>query len=174
MQSDTAVVQSALRRPGEAWATGDLTEGTSVEKPKKKRIRVIAPPHSGSEALYQSPSLGGGIRAPAMFNGGKARIDRQVAYPAAKQKAKVESPASWLGNEKWKETRGLEVCTKTAAVAASITRDCGDEGTRDALSPGSAARRRHAVHYLFVEVFGAPEKQDWAAPNFHQRYRGSS
>ena len=44
-----------------------------------------------------------------------------------------------------------------------------DEGTRDALSPGSAARRRHAIHYLFVEVFGAPEEEDWAAPNFHLR-----
>jgi len=35
--------------------------------------------------------------------------------------------------------------------------DRGDEGTRDALSPGSAVRRRHAIHYLCVEVFGAPE-----------------
>ena len=33
MQSDTAVAQSTLRRPGEAQASGDLTEGTSLEKP---------------------------------------------------------------------------------------------------------------------------------------------
>ena len=36
--SDTAVVQSTIRCPGEAQASGDLTKGTSVEKPKKRRI----------------------------------------------------------------------------------------------------------------------------------------
>ena len=79
-----------------------------------------------------------------------------MAYPAAKQKAKAASSASWSGYEEWKETESLEVCTKTGAIV-SITWDRGDEGTRDALSPGSAARRRHAIHYLGVEVFGAPE-----------------
>ena len=34
MQSDTAVVQSTIRCPGETQASGDLTEETSVEKPK--------------------------------------------------------------------------------------------------------------------------------------------
>jgi len=64
--------------------------------------------------------------------------------------------------------KSFEVCTKTGAVV-SITWDRGDEGTRDALSPGSAARRRHAVRYLFVEAFGAPDEEDWAAPNVHLR-----
>ena len=40
---------------------------------------------------------------------------------------------------------------------------------RAPLSPGSDVRRRHAIHYLFVEVFGAPDEEDWAAPNFHLR-----
>ena len=51
----------------------------------------------------------------------------------------------------------------------SITWDRDDEGKRDPLSAGSAARRRHATHYLFVEVFGAPKKADLAAPNFDLR-----
>jgi hypothetical protein len=42
----------------------------------------------------------------------------------------------------------------------SITWDRNDEGARDALSPGSAARRRYAIHYLFAEAFGAPKKKD--------------
>ena len=103
-----------------------------------------------------------------MLTGVKARTDPQVAYPAAKQKAKVAAVASRAGYEEWKKTKWLEVCTKTGAVA-SITWDREDEGARAPLSPGSAVRRRHAIHYLFVEVFGAPDEEDWAAPNFHLR-----
>jgi len=61
-----------------------------------------------------------------------------VAYPAAKEKAKAAISVAWSGHEEWKETKSLEVCTKTGAVA-SVTWDRGDEGTRGALSPGSAA-----------------------------------
>ena len=43
------------------------------------------------------------------------------------------------------------------------------EVARDTLSPGSAALRRNAIHYFLVEVFGAPEKEDWKTPNFHER-----
>ena len=64
--------------------------------------------------------------------------------------------------------KSLEACTKTVA-AASITWDRGNEGTRDALGLGPAARRRHAIHHLFVEVFGTPKEEDWAALDFHQR-----
>ena len=165
-----SVAQSALRRPGEAQAPGDLTEGTSVEKPKKRRISGdrAALGVTQEEAYYQAPSLGGGTGVSAFLTTSRARIDRQVAYPAAKQKAKAASSASWSGYEEWKETKNLEVCTKTGAIV-SITWDRGDKGTRDALSPGSAARRRHAIHYVFVEVFGAPEEEEWAAPNFHLR-----
>ena len=170
MQSDTAVAQSTLSRPGEAQASGDLTEGTSVEKPKKKRISGdrAALGVTQQEAYYQAPSLGGGTGVSALLTTSRARIDRQVAYPEAKQKAKAASSASWSGYEEWKEAKNLEVCTKTGAIV-SITWDRGDEGTRDALSPGSALRRRHAIHYLFVEVFGAPKEEEWAAPNFHLR-----
>jgi hypothetical protein len=64
------------------------------------------------------------------------------------------------------EDKSLEVFTKTGEIA-SITWDRDNEGTRDALSPGSATRRRYAIHYLFAEVCGAPKGEDWAAPNFH-------
>ena len=73
-----------------------------------------------------------------------------------------------VGVEELKETKSLGVFTKTGAVV-SVTWDHGDERTREALSPGSAARRRHEIHYLLVEVFGAPEEGDWAAPDFHLR-----
>ena len=164
------MAQSTLRRPGEAQASGDLTEGPSVEKPEKRRISGdrAALGVTQEEAYYQAPSLGGGTGVSAFLTTIGARIDRQVAYPAAKQRAKAASSASWSGHEEWKETKSLEVGTKTGAIV-SITWDRGDEGTRDALSPGSAARRRHAIHYFFVEVFGAPEEEDWAAPNFHLR-----
>ena len=101
MQSDTAVAQSTLCRPGETQESGDLTEGTSVEKPKKRRI-------SGGratlgvtqrEACYQAPSLGGGTGVSALL-AAKARIDRQVACPATKQKAKAALAAVWSGYEK--------------------------------------------------------------------------
>jgi len=178
MQSDTVVAQSTLRRPEETEAPGDLTEKTSVEGRRRGASRVIAPRSGspkkslrvhflalllhirwpprerGKKAFNQAPSLGGGTGVSAFLATNRARIDRQVAYPAAKEKAKAASSASWLGYEEWKETKSLEVCTKTGAVA-SITWDRGDEGTRDALSPGLAARRRHAIHYFFVEVFGA-------------------
>ena len=164
------MAQSTLRRPGEAQASGDLTEGTSVEKPEKRRISGdrAALGVTQEEAYYQAPSLGGGTGISAFLTTIGARIDRQVAYPAAKQRANAASSASWSGHEEWKATKSLEVGTKTGAIV-SITWDRGDEGTRDALSPGSAARRRHAIHYVFVEVFGAPEEEDWAAPNFHLR-----
>ena len=45
-------------------------------------------------------------------------IDRHVAYPVAKQKARAVSSAAWSGYGEWKETRGLEVCTKTGAVVS--------------------------------------------------------
>ena len=57
----------------------------------------------------------------------------------------------------------IEVCTKTGAIA-SIIWDRDDEGKRDSLSAGSAARRRHTIHYLFVEVFGDPKR--------HQKQNG--
>ena len=103
-----------------------------------------------------------------MLTGVKARTDPQVAYPATKQKAKAAAVASRAGYEEWKKAKCLEVCTKTGAVA-SITWGREDEGARAPLSPGSAVRRRHAIHYLFVEVFGTPDEEDWAAPNFHLR-----
>ena len=79
MQSDTAVAQSTLQ------ASGDATEGTSVEKPKKRcipgdRAALGVTQH---EAYCQAPSLGGGTGVSASLTG-KARIGPQVAYPAAK------------------------------------------------------------------------------------------
>jgi hypothetical protein len=74
----------------------------------------------------------------------------------------------WGGYEEWKKAKCLEVYTKTGAILF-VTWDRDDEGTRDPLSPFSAARRRHAVYYLFVEVFGAPIKEDWTTPSFHLR-----
>jgi len=75
---------------------------------------------------------------------------------------------SCAGYEEWKKAKCLEVFTETGAIF-SITWDRDDEETRHPLSPGSVARRRHAIYYLFVEVFGAPKKEDWTAPNFHLR-----
>ena len=160
MQSDTAVAQSTLSRPGEAQASGDLTEETSVEKPKKRRISGdrAALGVTQEEAYYQAPSLGGGTGVSAFLTTSRARIDRQVAYPAAKQKVKAASSASWSGYEEWKETKSLEVCTKTGAIV-SITWDRGDEGTRDALSPGSAARRRHAIHIFLSRSSARPRRR---------------
>jgi hypothetical protein len=69
-----------------------------------------------------------------------------VAYKAVKQKAKAAAAVLRAGFEEWKKTKSLEVCTNTGAIA-SITWDRNNEGTRVALSPGSTARRRHAIHY---------------------------
>ena len=100
MQSDTAVAQLALRRPGEAHAPGDLTEGPSAEKPKKRAILgdLAALGVTQHGAYYQAPSPGGGTGVPAFLTG-KARIDRQVACPATKQKAKAAVAAAWSGYE---------------------------------------------------------------------------
>jgi len=73
MQSDTAVVQSTLRRPGETQAPEDPTEGTSAEKPKKRRISgdraalratqeeayYPRPPTPGSKVFRTPPHWGG-------------------------------------------------------------------------------------------------------------------
>ena len=79
------MAQSTFRRPGETQTSGDLTEGTSVEKPKKSRISgdraALGVTHH--EAYYQAPSLGGGTGVSASLTG-KARIGPRVAYPAAK------------------------------------------------------------------------------------------
>jgi hypothetical protein len=120
------------------------------------------------EAYYQAPSLGGGTGVSALLTGDKARTDPQVASPAAKHKAKAAAAVSCAGYEEWKKAKCLEVFTETGAIF-SITWDRDDEETRHPLSPGSVARRRHAIYYLFVEVFGAPKKEDWTAPNFHLR-----
>ena len=125
MQSDTAVAQSNLRRPGETHASGDLTAGASVEKPKKRRISGdrAALGVTQREACYQAPSVGGGTGVSAFLTG-KARIDRQVAYPAAKRRG----CRAVSGYGELKETKGLEVYTKTGAVV-SATWDRDDEGT---------------------------------------------
>jgi hypothetical protein len=69
-----------------------------------------------------------------------------VACKAVKQKAKAAAAVLRAGFEEWKKTKSLEVCTNTGAVI-SITWDRDKEETRDALSSGSTARRRHAIHY---------------------------
>jgi hypothetical protein len=170
MQSDTAAAQSTFSRPGDTRTPAGLTEVATVQKPKTRRVSGdrAALGVTQKEAYYQAPSLGGGTGVFAMLTGGKARTDPQVAYPAFRKKAKAAVAASRAGYEEWKKTKSLEVCTKTGAIV-SITWDRDDEGTRDPLSPGSAARRRHAIYYLFVEVFGAPKKEDWTAPNYHLR-----
>jgi hypothetical protein len=118
MQSGTAVAQLTLRHPGEAHASVDLTDVTSVEKQKKRRISgdraALGATQEG--AYCQAPSLGGGARVPALLTG-KALIDRQVAYPAAKQKVKAASSAAWSGYEELKETKSLKACTKRGAFA---------------------------------------------------------
>jgi hypothetical protein len=91
-----------------------------------------------------------------------------VACTAVKQKAKAAAAVLRAVFEECKKTKSLEMCTKTGAIV-SVTWDRDNEGTRDALSPGSAARRQYAIHYFFAEVFGAPKEEDWAAPNFHLR-----
>ena len=108
---------------------GDVTEGAPVEKPKKRRIPGdrAALGVTQHEARNQAPSLGGGTGVSALLTG-KARIDPQVAYPAAKQKAKAAVAAAWSGYGEWKEARSPGVCNKTGAVV-SITWDRGDEGT---------------------------------------------
>ena len=96
MQFGTAVAQSTLRLSGGAQASGDLTEETSIEKPKKRRISGAALGVTKHEAYYQALSLGGGTRVSA-FLAGKARIDRQMAYPATKHKVKAAVAAAWSG-----------------------------------------------------------------------------
>ena len=63
------MAQSTLSRPGEAQASGALTEGTSVEKPKKRRILGdrAALGVTQEEAYYQAPSLGGGTGVSAFL-----------------------------------------------------------------------------------------------------------
>ena len=53
-----------------------------------------------------------------MLTGDKARTDPQVAYTAAKQKAKAAAAVSWAGFEEWKKAKCLEVCAKTCAIAS--------------------------------------------------------
>jgi len=100
--------------------------------------------------------------------GDKARTDPQAACTAVKQKAKAAAAVLRAGFEEWKKTKSLEGYTKTGAIAL-ITWDRDNEGAREALSPGSAARCRNAIHYFLAEVFGAPKEGGWAAPNFHLR-----
>jgi len=87
------------RRPGETQTYADLTEAAFTQKSKKRRISGdrAALRVTREEAYFQAPSLGGGTRVPAMLNGGKSRIDRQVVYPTAKQNAKAASAACWGG-----------------------------------------------------------------------------
>jgi hypothetical protein len=63
-----------------------------------------------------------------------------VACTAVKQKAKAAAAVLRAGFEKWKKTKSLEVYIKTGAIV-SIAWERDNEGTREALSPGSAARR---------------------------------
>ena len=65
--------------PGERRASRDPTEGTSVEKPIKRRISGdrAALEVTQHGAYYQAPSLGGGSGVSAFLTG-KARIDCPV------------------------------------------------------------------------------------------------
>ena len=79
----------------------DLTESAVVQKPTKRRASVnrAALGVTQEEAYYQAPSLGGGTGVSALLAGDKARTDPQVAYTAAKQKAKAASAVSSAGYE---------------------------------------------------------------------------
>ena len=70
------------------------------------------------EAYYQAPSFGFGTGVSAYLTGGKARTEPQVAYPAAKHKAKAAAAVSCAGYEEWKKAKCLEVCAKTCAIAS--------------------------------------------------------
>ena len=74
------------------------------------------------EAYYLEPSLGGGTGVSGYLTGDKARTGPQVAYPAVKQKAKAAAAVSRAGYEERKNTKCLEVYTKTGAIF-SITWD---------------------------------------------------
>ena len=56
---------------GKGTPPGDLTEGTSVEKPKKRRIPGdrAALGVTRHEACYQAPSLGGGAAVATAWSG---------------------------------------------------------------------------------------------------------
>ena len=119
MQSDTAVAQSTLSRPGEAQASGDLKEGTSVEKPKKRRIsgdraalkaRVIttmkAIIHAHKAKRDYDPSA-------AIKSGRGAKVLIEEYTPQAEVVYRVMESGMRLGNtvvvlNQWRRRRTLE------------------------------------------------------------------
>jgi hypothetical protein len=133
MQSDTAAAQYTLRRPGETRSSSDLTEGAPAEKPKKKRLLGDSAALGVTQvvAYYQAPSLGGATGVSALLTRNKARTDPQVAYPAAKQKAKAAAAVSCGG-------------VTRSGRRQSVLRFTPKQG-QFYLSPGTATTRGRAI-----------------------------
>ena len=162
MSAKNAAASVTVRGPGESPSP------PQVAKKKRRSADAVALGVTHRQGLYECETLGDGSGTSRLLTGAKARVDPQQGYPSAKKKAKVSSTAAWAEYLAWKQSSSLEVCSKNGTIL-SISWDRDDEGPRDPLSPGSAKRRKHAVQYLFDEVFGSPNKVEWAVPDFHQR-----
>ena len=164
-----STIQLDTRQPGEKQTSCHPSEQGTVQGAKRRR-------NSGDRAAlgitadqqrYLKASLGGGTGRSAFLDGPRARTDPQIMYPANHRKAKSATAARLETYEAWKEST-VEVCIKTGAIL-SITWDREFEGARDRVGPGSATSRKYAIHYVFLEIFGAAEESEWPAPSFHPR-----
>ena len=64
------------------------------------------------------------------------------------RKPRPRLPRRGRGTRSSRTQRALGFAPQHSGAVVSITWDCDGEGTRGALSPGLAARRRHAIHFF--------------------------
>ena len=108
-----------------------------------------------------------GDGAGCYLKGPLARVEPQVVWRLCHDKAVAAANERWREFKEWQES-SLNICTKSGAILSiSWNREDEDGSSSSSLEPGMSKARKFAIQFFLIEVFGAPEEEDWAPPNFH-------
>ena len=108
-----------------------------------------------------------GDGAGCYLKGPLARVEPQVVWRLCHDKAVAAANERWREFKEWQES-SLNICTKSGAILSiSWNREDEDGSSSSSLEPGMSKARKFAIQFFLIEVFCAPEEEDWAPPNFH-------
>ena len=153
---------SVLASPQARTCTVDF-EVTTVQKRGPRDLSSLCA--SAHQSRYDHVTLLGDGKG-HFLDGSKTRSDPQSVWRSHHDKAISAAESSWVEYNKWKECN-VDICLISGAIL-SISWDREDEATSSSLTPGMSKARKFAMQYFLIEKFGAPDEEDWDAPNFHR------
>ena len=156
------VLSSPKARPGSVSI--DVNSDAKVKKRRSGDLALLGPT-AHQERFADVTLIGGG--AGCYLNGSLARVEPQVVWRSCHDKAVAAANEGWREFKGWKES-SLNICTKSGAILSiSWNREDENGSSSSSLEPGMSKARKFAIQFFLIEVFGVPEEEDWAPPNFH-------